>query len=75
MSSSKPEVSQRISILASVSSIASLAAAVSALTSVGASVQVGLKGNASRLVSVVNKLKGVNQVSAALSVRGNSPVR
>ena len=68
-------VSQRISVIASVSSINSLAKAVSALTSVGAFVRVGMSGSASRVVSVVNSLKGVHGVSAALSIRGRSPVK
>ena len=69
------QASQRISIAASVGSVESLVKAVSALTSVGASFQVGLKGEASRVVSVMNRLKDVGHASVALSLRGTSKVR
>lgn len=67
--------SQRISIAASVGSVDSLVKAVSALTSVGASFQVGIKGEVSRVVSVMHRLKNVGHASAALSLRGTSTIR
>jgi len=75
MAASGKQVSQRISIAASVGSVESLIKAMSALTSVGASFQVGLHGNVSRVVSVMHKLKGMGLASAALSLRGSSEIK
>ena len=69
------QVSQRISIAASVGSVEHLIRAVSALASVGASFQIGLNGNVSRVVSVMHKLKGMGHASAALSLRGTSNIK
>lgn len=75
MANTGKQLSNKISIVASVGSVESLVKAVSALASLGASVQVGLNGNVSRVVSVVDQLKGLSHVSAAFSLRGTSNIK